>query len=75
MSHITEATKYGFEFLQRINQNYSLYGHGGKRLIVHHRGEGNPISYVIEGPELQAFSWNLFKSNSPINSIDDAVIC
>jgi len=75
MSHITEAVKYGFEFLQRININYSLYGHGGKRLILHNSGKVEPISYIIEGPELQPFSWNLFKSNSPLNSIDDAVRC
>ena len=75
MPQITEAKKYGFEFLQKINQDYSLYGNANRRVIAHHKGEGEIISYVICGTEIELFSWNLFKKDSPVHSIDDMVRC
>jgi len=73
--HITEAKKYGFNFLQRINEYYSLYGNGLRRIIVNHRGEGDIFSYIICGNDIEPFSWNIFKNNSPVHSIDDTVRC
>jgi len=70
--HTTEVKKYGFEFLQRINQNYSLYGNGSRRVIV---GSDGIISYIISGSDIEPFSWDIFKQNSPVHSIDDTVRC
>jgi hypothetical protein len=62
-----EARVYGFSFLQQINNNYSLYGNGLRRLMIPRGEHGQMIAYVIKGDDIELLSWEDIKSNHPIN--------